>query len=99
MNLYIGNLSQEVTNEDLQETFAQYGEVASAKVIKDNYSNLSKGFGFVEMPSNSEADTAIKTLNGTELKGNRLQISEARQRRDKGRGHNRGGFRGGGGRY
>ena len=59
MNLYIGNLAKEVTDEDLQNTFAEYGKVSSAKVIRDKFSNLSRGFGFVEMPSNSEADAAI----------------------------------------
>ncbi len=69
MNLYIGNLANEVTDEILQEAFAEYGEVSSAKVIKDKFSNLSRGFGFVEMPNNAEADKAIKTLNGEELEG------------------------------
>lgn len=87
MNLYIGNLANEVTDEDLQKAFAEYGEVSSAKVIKDNYSHISKGFGFVEMPSNSEADTAIKALNREELKGSRIQISEARPKRAKRRGY------------
>jgi RNA recognition motif-containing protein len=93
MNLYVGNLAKEVTDEDLQKAFAEYGEVSSAKVIKDKFSNLSRGFGFVEMPSNSEADNAIKALNGEQLKGNVLQISEARQRMEKRRGHSKGGDR------
>lgn len=91
MNLYIGNLANEVTDEILQEAFAEYGEVSSAKVIKDKFSNLSRGFGFVEMPNNAEADKAIKTLNGEELEGKAIQISEARPKTDKKRGHNRGG--------
>jgi RNA recognition motif-containing protein len=99
MNLYVGNLAKEVTDEDLQKAFAEYGEVSSAKVIKDNYSSLSRGFGFVEMPSNSEADAAIKALNGEQLKGKALQISEARPRSEKRRGYNKGGNRGGGRRY
>jgi RNA recognition motif-containing protein len=90
MNLYVGNLANEVTDEDLQNAFAHYGEVSSAKVIKDKFSNLSRGFGFVEMPNNSEADTAIKSLNGEDLKGKSLQISEARPKSEKRRG-NRGG--------
>lgn len=98
MNIYIGNLSQEVTDEDLREAFEAFGEVASAKVIKDNFSGASRGFGFVEMPNNSEADSAMKALNGEELKKSRLKISEARPRSDKRRG-GRGGGRGGGGRY
>ena len=83
MNLYVGNLANDVTDEDLQKVFAEYGEVSSAKVIKDNFSNLSRGFGFVEMPSNSEADAAIKALNREEIKGSRIQISEARPKREK----------------
>jgi len=96
MNLYVGNLANEVTDEDLHKAFAVYGEVLSAKVIKDKYSNLSKGFGFVEMPSNSEADRAIKALNGEQLMGHRLRISEARQRAGKRRGYSKGGNRSGG---
>lgn len=89
MNMYIGNLSYEITDEDLREAFAHYGEVASAKVIKDNYTGVSKGFGFVEMPNNSEADAAMKALNGSELKDSILKISEARPKSDKRRGSRR----------
>ena len=99
MNLYIGNLANEVTDKDLQNIFAEYGEVLSAKVIRDKFSNLSRGFGFVEMPSNSEADAAIKALNGERLKGSALQISEARPKREKRRGYNKGGNRSSGRRY
>ncbi len=97
MNLYVGNLANEVTDEDLQEAFGKYGEVTSARVITDKFSNLSRGFGFVEMPNNSEADAAIKGLTGEDLKGKSLQISEARPRTDKKRGYKGGGNRGGGG--
>jgi len=93
MNMYIGNLSHEVTDEDLREAFAHYGEVSSAKVIKDNYSGLSRGFGFVEMPNNSEADSAMKALNGEEIKGNKIKISEARPKSDRRRGGRRNGGR------
>ena len=99
MNLYVGNLANDITDEDLHKAFAEYGEVSSAKVIKDNFSHLSRGFGFVEMPSNSEADAAIKALNGKQLKGSALQISEARPKREKRRGYNRSGNHGGGRRY
>ena len=95
MNIYIGNLAYEVTEEDLQEAFKTHGEVSSAKVIRDRDSGISRGFGFVEMPNNSEADAAIKGLNGTDLKGKRLKISEARPKSDK----RRGGRGGSGGRY
>jgi len=91
MNIYIGNLAQEVTDADLQEAFQKYGEVSSAKVIKDRDSGVSRGFGFVEMPDNSEADAAIKGLNGTDIKGKRLKISEARPKSDKRRGSRGGG--------
>ena len=80
MNIYVGNLSHEVTEEDLRKAFEKYGEVASAKLITDKFSGASRGFGFVEMPKNAEADAAIKGLNGTELKGRELKISEARAR-------------------
>jgi RNA recognition motif-containing protein len=99
MNLYVGNLSQDVTEEDLREAFGAFGEVSSAKVIKDNFSGASRGFGFVEMPNNSEADAAMKALNGEELKGKEIKISEARPKSDRRRGGGRGGYRGGGGRY
>ncbi len=98
MNMYIGNLAREVTDEDLRGAFEAYGEVASAKVIKDNFSGLSRGFGFVEMPNNAEADTAMKALNGQDLKGSALKISEARPKSDKRRG-GKGGNRRGGGQY
>lgn len=92
MNLYIGNLSYEVTEEDLREAFGAFGDLSSVKVIKDNFSGASRGFGFVEMPNNSEADSAMKALNGEELKGKVIKVSEARPKSDR---RNR---RGGGGR-
>ncbi|MFQ5602735.1 MAG: RNA recognition motif domain-containing protein [bacterium] len=98
MNLYVGNLSFEVTNEDLQEAFEKFGQVSSVNVIKDRYSGESRGFGFVEMPDKSEAVTAISELNGVELKGKNIAVSEARPRRDqRGGGGNRGKSGGGGG--
>lgn len=98
MNMYIGNLAREVTDEDLRGAFEVYGAVASAKVIRDNVSGISRGFGFVEMPNNSEADTAMKALNGQDLKGSMLKISEARPKSEKRRG-GKGGNRRGGGQY
>ena len=98
MNIYVGNLASDVTEDDLREAFEKFGEVESSKVIMDRYSSASRGFGFIEMPSNSEADNAIKSLNGEDLKGKALKISEARPKSDKKR-RGRGGFnRGGGGR-
>ena len=80
MNIYVGNLSYEVTEEDLKLAFEPYGKVDSANIIKDKYSGQSKGFGFVEMPSKAEAQSAIDGLNGTELKGKTLNVNEARPR-------------------
>ena len=69
MNIYVGNLSFEVTDDDLRQLFAAYGEVESASVVKDRFSGESRGFGFVEMPAKKDADAAIAALNGTDVKG------------------------------
>jgi RNA recognition motif-containing protein len=82
MNIYVGNLSYELTEEELQNAFEAYGHVESAKIIKDIYSGRSRGFGFVEMPTESEALAAIDSLNGSELKGRTLRVSKARPRRE-----------------
>jgi RNA recognition motif-containing protein len=95
MNIYVGNLSYDITEEELKQAFDAFGQVESVKIIKDNYSGRSKGFGFVEMPDRSEAQSAINDLNGKELKGRTLNINEARPRTE-GRG---GGRRGGGRRF
>ena len=94
MNIYVGNLSYEVTEEDLQKAFEGFGQIDSVKIIKDNYSGRSKGFGFVEMPDNTEAQSAIDDLNDKELKGRTLKINKARPRTENRGG--RGGFGGGG---
>jgi RNA recognition motif-containing protein len=94
MNIYVGNLSYEVTEEDLKKAFDSFGEVNTVKVIKDNFSGRSKGFGFVEMPDRAEAQSAIEGLNGKDLLGRSLNVSEARPRTE-GR---RGGARSGGAR-
>ena len=96
MNIYVGNLSYEVGDSDLNSLFAEYGAVISAKVISDNYTGKSKGFGFVEMESRDAGESAIAELNGTELKGRALTVNEARPRED--RGGRSGGNRGAGGR-
>ena len=97
MNIYVGNLSYEVTEEDLKEAFEVFGEVESVRVIKDNYTGRSKGFGFVEMPAKDEAQSAIDELNDTELKGRTLKVNEARPRSEGHRGgRNLGGGRQGG---
>ena len=97
MNIYVGNLSYEVTDEDLRTLFEEFGEVDRANVINDKYSGRSKGFGFVEMPSAEEAKAAIDDLNGKELKGREINVNEARPRPEGGQGRRGGG--GGGGRY
>jgi RNA recognition motif-containing protein len=94
MNIYVGNLSYEVTEEDLKKAFDTFGEVNTVKVIKDNFTGRSKGFGFVEMPDKAEAQSAIEGLNGKDLQGRSLNVSEARPR-SEGR---RGGARSGGAR-
>jgi RNA recognition motif-containing protein len=93
MNIYVGNLSYEVTEEDLQEAFKAFGQVESVRIIKDKYSGQSKGFGFVEMPAKAEAQSAINDLNGKELKGRTLNVNEARPRTESRGG--RGGYGGG----
>ncbi len=93
MNIYVGSLSYNVTEEDLKQAFEAFGEVETVKIIKDMYSGRSKGFGFVEMPGNSEAQSAIDDLNGKELKGRTISVNKARPRSEGGRG---GGGRGGG---
>jgi len=97
MNIYVGNLSTEVTEEDLRLAFNPFGQVDSATIIKDKFSSQSKGFGFVEMSSKADGQSAIDGLNGTELKGKTLNVNEARPRADnrggrgkKGRGHGNG---------
>jgi RNA recognition motif-containing protein len=99
MNIYVGNLSYQVTEQELQRAFEPFGQVESTKIIQDVYSGRSKGFGFVEMPDNDEAWSAIDALNGNEMKGRTLKVNKARPR-SEGRqyGGNRGGGRQGGGR-
>ena len=94
MNIYVGNLSYEVAEEDLREAFEGFGRVASVKIIKDRWSGESKGFGFVEMPETAEAQSAIKGLSGKMLKGRALNVNEARPRSEARRGDaRRGGWR------
>lgn len=89
MKIYVGNLSYEATDEDLRKAFEAYGSVDSATIIKDKYSDRSKGFGFVEMPNSSEARAAIGGLNGKELKGRAINVNEARPREERERGGRR----------
>jgi RNA recognition motif-containing protein len=83
MNIYVGNLSHDVTQDELHQTFAGHGEVASANIISDKFSGQSRGFGFVEMPRDDEARAAIAALNGMDLKGRTLNVNEARPRNDR----------------
>ncbi len=96
MNIYVGNLSSEVTEEELRKAFETFGQVASVNIVKDRYSGQLRGFGFVEMPAKAEAQAAITGVNGKELKGRALSVNEARPRSEGGRGGGRpsGGYRG-----
>ena len=97
MNIYVGNLAYSVTEDDLRQAFAAFGTVASASVITDKFSGQSKGFGFVEMPDNAEADAAIKALNDSALKGRNMKVNQAKPREARpARSHGGGG---GGGRW
>lgn len=93
--LYVGNLAYSTTEDDLRDTFTKVGEVASAKLIIDPTNGRSKGFGFVEMATEEDAQKAISTLNGTDLHGRTITVNEARPPRERGGG---GGYGGGGGR-
>lgn len=88
MNIYVGNLPYSVTQDELRDVFGAYGEIASVNLITDRFTGQSKGFGFVEMPNNAEADAAIKALNDTPLKGRNLKVNQAKPRatRSSGRG-------------
>jgi RNA recognition motif-containing protein len=104
MNIYVGNLSYEVSEEDLKKAFETFGEVNTVKIIKDNQTGRSKGFAFVEMSSKTEGQAAIEGLNEKDLKGRNISVNEARPRtegsrdgaRPGGRPPGRGGFGGGG---
>ncbi|HVR97215.1 MAG TPA: RNA-binding protein [Thermoanaerobaculia bacterium] len=94
-NLYVGNLSYRMTEDQLRETFEEFGQVTSCTIIKDKMTGQSKGFGFLEMPDRSEAEAAINGLNGREIQGRKLNVNEARPRTGGG---GPGGGGGGGGR-
>ena len=83
MNIYVGNLPYTVTDVDLRETFSRFGEVSQVSLITDKFSGESKGFGFVEMSDNSQADTAIKSLNGSDLKGRNITVNQAKPKSDR----------------
>lgn len=89
MNIFVGNLSTDLSDQELEDAFTKYGKVKIAKVIRDMFTQQSKGFGFVEMMNNTEANSAMKELNTSELKGTRIIVNEARPQRDKRRGGRR----------
>ena len=99
MNIYVGNLSFDTSESDLQAAFAAYGAVSTARIATDRDTGRARGFGFVEMASQAEAQAAIKALNGSELQGRTLTVNEARPREERrtggGGGGNRGGYSGG----
>ena len=99
MNIYVGNLSRDVTEEDLRQAVEAFGQVTSINIISDRFSGESRGFGFVEMPDKAEAQSAIDGLNGKELKGRTLTVNEARPRSEKRGGGEGGGRPGGRGRF
>jgi RNA recognition motif-containing protein len=98
MNIYVGNMSYDVTEADLRAAFEAFGSVTSVNIIKDQYSGQPKGFGFVEMPSTSEAQAAITALNRKDLMGRALNVNVARPREGGGRTDRRSGGGGGGSR-
>ena len=91
MKIFVGNLSYNVTEDDLRQAFEDFGQVASATVIMDEQSGRSKGFGFVEMPIQAEAQSAIEVLNGKAMKGRTITVNEARPRASDRRGEDKGG--------
>jgi len=88
MNIYVSNLSFQTNEEDLKDLFSKYGNVSSARVIMDKMTNRSRGFAFVEMPSEEEGNAALKGLNGKDVEGRSLSISVAREKEDRGGGRN-----------
>ncbi|MBT5988498.1 RNA-binding protein [bacterium] len=85
MKIYVGNLSYQTTEDELNDLFKEYGEVASVNIIKDRYTDRSKGFGFVEMLTDAEAEKAIENLNETEIKERKLRVNQAREKTENDR--------------
>ena len=83
MNIYVGNLNYNLSEDELEKVFSTYGEVASVKIIRDKYTDQSKGFGFIEMANDADAQKAIDELNGTEVKGRELRVNQARPPREQ----------------
>ncbi|HEY0510716.1 MAG TPA: RNA-binding protein [Thermoanaerobaculia bacterium] len=97
MNLYVGNLPYRITEDQLRETFEEFGSVSSCTIIKDKVTGQSKGFGFLEMPEASEAEAAISQLNGRDLMGRKINVNEARPRENRPAGDGQRAYGGGGG--
>jgi RNA recognition motif-containing protein len=97
MNIYVGNLSWGLTDQDLANLFAPFGEVSSAKIVMDKFTNRSKGFGFVEMANDEQAQAAISQLNGSEVEGRNLVVNESRPKEGGGGDYKKKSFGGGGG--
>jgi RNA recognition motif-containing protein len=95
MNIYVGNLSFDVSEENLRQAFEPFGQVSSITIIKDKYSGQSRGFGFVEMPDQTAAEAAIGNLNGKEVLGRQMSVNAARPRTDRGKSGGRGDHKGG----
>jgi len=91
MKIYVGNLSYDVSEENLRQAFGAFGQVDSAAIVKDKYGGQPRGFGFVEMSDRAEAQAAIENLNGKDLLGRQLNVNEARPRTDRGRSGGQGG--------
>jgi len=83
MNIYVGNLSFDTTEDEIKNEFEAFGEVTSVSIVKDKFSGRSRGFGFVEMPNASEAKTAIETVDGREIGGRNIKVNEARPKQDR----------------
>ncbi len=96
LNIYVGNLSFDTTERDLETAFATHGAVSEARITTDRETGRARGFGFVEMANSAEAQAAIAALNGSELQGRTLTVNEARPREQRGQGGNRGGGYSGG---
>jgi RNA recognition motif-containing protein len=94
MNIYVGNLLFDVTEDQLKELFGPFGQVTEVRLIMDKFTGKSKGFGFIEMPSKEEAEKAIEELNGKDMNGREITVNEARPKTDRGGRGGRGGFGG-----
>ena len=83
MNIYVGNLAYTVTEDDLKEAFSGFGEISSVRLVSDKFSGKSKGFGFIEMPDNSEAEAAMNALNESSFKGRDIKVNQAKPREER----------------